>query len=276
MKRVLLIGGCKQSGKTSTANFLTGYQMKANNVIDKFEIDDDGNLNVNAEFYDGDGNPYEDMGILDLTQNNEAFFLYAQQKIWPYCRINNIADPLKETVHLLFGVPLNLLYGTNADKEKDSGVSWDKMLFFYKGQAVKQKRDELKKDGREGSNLTVRELLKEFGDICRKLDEDCFVRPTVGDIVQSECELTVVGDGRFVNEFDFFDAEADKGSFELKKIYFTRKIDDDKHISESLHKHYPMDNFDAVIDNSKMSINEKNQKVLSHLLNWGWVDAIMG
>lgn len=276
MKRVLLIGGCKQSGKTSTANFLTGYQMRSNNVIKKFEVTDDGDLCVNAQFYNEDGDAYEDMGVLDLTQNSSSFFLYAQQKIWPYCKINNIADPLKETVHVLFGVPLAILYGTNEDKNKDSEVSWDKMLYFYKGQAVKQKREELARDHREGSNLTVRELLKEFGDICRKLDEDCFVRPTRADIEDSESELVVVPDGRFVNEFNYFDEGAEKGLYELKKIYFTRKVEDDQHISESLHKHYNMDNFDAIIDNSKLSLAEKNQKVLIHLLNWGWVDAIMG
>jgi len=43
------------------------------------------------------------------------------------------------------------LYGTNDDKNKDSGVSWEKMLYFYKGQAVKRKKEEL--DGREASNL---------------------------------------------------------------------------------------------------------------------------
>jgi len=102
MKKVLLIGGCKQSGKTSTANFLTGYQMRSNEHIKKFEITDDGDLLVNAEFQDAEGNEYEDMGILDLNRVDPEFVLYAQQRVWPHCQINNIADPLKEIVHILF------------------------------------------------------------------------------------------------------------------------------------------------------------------------------
>lgn len=272
MKRVLLIGGCKQSGKSSAANFITGYQMKINNAIEKFEIDVDGNLWVNSAIQDEEGNIVEGMGQLDLTRRDSEYLWYAQHKVIPYCKINNIADPLKETIHTLFGVPLDKLYGTDEDKNGDSGVPWVNVAKFKKGAAVKKLKDEDKMD----RNLTIRELCIEFGDVCRTFDVNCFVRPCINDVIDYDDPLTIVPDCRFVNEIESFVKASEDGEFELKTIYFTKRISDDEHESEQLHNRYDLEKFDAVIDNSDMTLSEKNQKVLSYLLQWGWVQADMG
>jgi len=46
--KVLAISGVKQSGKTTCANFLYGYEMKRNEIIEHFEITDEGRLLVNV------------------------------------------------------------------------------------------------------------------------------------------------------------------------------------------------------------------------------------
>lgn len=273
MKRVLLIGGCKQSGKSSAANFITGYQLKAHDVIDKFHIEDDGSLWVNSFIQDEEGNVVEGMGELDLARRDSEFVWYAQQKILPYCKINNIADPLKESVHTLFGVPIEKLYGSDEDKSEDSGVPWKNVAKFRKGAAVKK----LQEEGKMDRNLTIRELLMEYGDACRTFDINCFVRPCISDIVNFDEPLTIVPDCRFINEIEAFQSAAKEGKFELKMMYFTKKIGEEEHESEQLHNRCDVDSlFDAIIDNNKMTVAEKNQKVLSCLLDWGWVKADMG
>lgn len=272
MKKVLLIGGCKQSGKSSTANFITGYQLKANGVTDKFEIDVNGNLWVNSVTFDEEGEPEYGMGELDLTRRDQEFLYYAQHQILPYCKVNNIADPLKETIHTLFGVSLDKLYGDDNDKNSDSGVPWKCVAKFKKGAAVSN----LKKDGKIDRNLTIRELCIEFGDVCRTFDEDCFVRPCINDVVDFDEPFTVVPDCRFVNEINAFKQAASDGKFELKTLYLKRIINPDSHESEQLHNNYDINKFDAVIDNTEMSLSERNRTVLSHLLKWGWVNADMG
>ena len=48
MTNILGFSGVKQSGKTTCCKFLHGYQLRLNDVVEKFLMDEDGNLIVNA------------------------------------------------------------------------------------------------------------------------------------------------------------------------------------------------------------------------------------
>ena len=54
--RILAFAGCKQSGKTTCSNFIHGYQLRANDVIDGFEITNEGKLVVDATMVNHQGN----------------------------------------------------------------------------------------------------------------------------------------------------------------------------------------------------------------------------
>lgn len=271
MKKVLLIGGSKQSGKTSAANFITGYKMQESGDTTGFEITDGGELRVNATFINPEGKEVEGVADLNLSKHHEfndaTFVAYAQEKVWPNARICNVADALKETLALLFDVPIDKLYGNNEDKNLDTIVYWNNVAKFFKGAGVKK----LKTEGMYDRNLTIRELCQQFSDFCRTFDENCFVRPCGNEIIYSPYELYLVPDGRFKNEVEFFDNLASEGYFELRKIYLKRRIDNDEHEGENLDKHYDIDKFDAVIDNTDITIHEKNQLILEKLCDWNWV-----
>ena len=44
MTNILGFSGVKQSGKTTCCKFLHGYQLRLNDVVEKFLMDEDGNL----------------------------------------------------------------------------------------------------------------------------------------------------------------------------------------------------------------------------------------
>lgn len=269
-KQVVLICGSMQSGKTSAANFLTGFKMKAGGATSEFEIDEGGMLAINASFRDENEELKEGVCSIDLSKlhytDDIDFIRYANNLIWPHARICSVADSLKQTVSMLFGVPIEKLYGSNEDKQIETCVEWNDVLKFYKGAAIAK----LKKLGKQDRKVTARELCQEFSDVCRTFNIDCFVRPCLDEILNSPFGFYIVPDGRFTNEIEFFDKAEEDGLIELKKIYLQRRINDDSHEGENLDKHYNMELFDAVISNQNMSIKEKNDIIYDYLVKWGW------
>ena len=52
MSNIIAFAGAKQSGKTTSVNFLHGHEMKSNGFIKEFFIDEGGRLVVNAKYLD--------------------------------------------------------------------------------------------------------------------------------------------------------------------------------------------------------------------------------
>ena len=51
-QKILAISGHKRAGKTTCINFLHGYELQRNQIIEKFSLDKRGRLLVNAVFMD--------------------------------------------------------------------------------------------------------------------------------------------------------------------------------------------------------------------------------
>ncbi len=115
-QKILAISGAKQSGKTTCAKFLYGYEMKRNNVIEQFEITDDGRLLVNASFTSADGEKTDGMGVFDIFRGDYQFIEYASTHIWPHIKAYNFADSLKSVAIELFGLTYEQCYGTEEEK----------------------------------------------------------------------------------------------------------------------------------------------------------------
>ena len=114
MTTIIALSGRKQSGKTTLSNYLHGNEMKKHGVIDKFFISPEGKLVVNCTFTDVDsGKDFEDMGVLDLYQQTEEFYRYAENRIWPLAKSYNFSDSLKELCVGLFNIPYECVHGTN-------------------------------------------------------------------------------------------------------------------------------------------------------------------
>ena len=163
-QKILGLSGVKQSGKTTSMNFLYGYQMRLNDVIQKFLMDAQGNLLVNAAMIDDKGKEIEEIGILDVERRDQDFIDYAAMSIWPYVRSFSFADPLKVIAIELFGLSEDQCYGTDKDKNTPIDIKWENMPIY--------KLSSAKKTG----FMTAREFLQYFGtDICRSIKDTVWV-----------------------------------------------------------------------------------------------------
>ena len=261
-QKILGLSGVKQRGKTTSMNFLYGYQMRINDVIQKFLMDDKGNLLVNAVMMDEQGKEKEEVGILDVERRDQDFIDYASVAIWHYVRSFSFADPLKVIAIELFGLSENQCYGTDEDKNSLTDIKIKDMSRLVSGPDA----TELIKIPAAPVCLTAREFLQYFGtDIWSRLKNSGWVNSCINRILQSGTELAIIPDVRFPNE-----AKAIKKAGG-KVIRFTRNPHDDNHASETALKDY--DGFDCVIDNANMSIDETNKALLFQLREWEWTKA---
>ena len=251
--RILAFCGHKQSGKSSCVNFLHGYQMKINDVIEVFDLTDNGELLVNAVFTDEKGNSTEAMGVFDIHRDDYDFGVYASEMVWPYIKEFNFADPLKVICKKLFGLTHEQCYGTEDQKNTDTDILWKNMPIS--GRRTKGK-------------VTSREFMQHFGtNICRKIKSDVWSSSCIESINKTETEIAVISDCRFPDEIDAIKKAGGR------VIRLTRNPHTDSHESETSLDKIHLKEFDYVIDNEYLTMEECHSKLLKVLLQWGWVTS---
>lgn len=266
--KLLAFAGEKQSGKSSASNFVHGFCMRENGVIRDFNLDDDGNLLCNTVYSKEDGTTEEGWGILDVRRKDYEFSEYAVENIWPYARNYSFADRLKEASAFVFGLELDKLYGTNEDKNSPTHIKWADLQFAFSPHKKKAIKDAGKKD----KYMTYREFLEVFGtDVCRKILDSCWIDRCLESCANSMSEISLIDDCRFINEVKAIQAVGGKVILFTKSIF---RSGETKPVSEQIVDLYEQGKFkpDAVIDNHKLSIFEKNQKILDELYRWGWLN----
>ena len=114
--------------------------------------------------------------------------------------------------------------------------------------------------------MTGREFMQFFGsEICRKIYEEIWVSRLIKDVESEGSLLAVIDDCRYPNE-----AEAIQNAGG-KVVRLTRSNYKDSHQSENaFDKDYE---FDAVIDNNDMSIQETHVELMNIIEEWGWLGA---
>lgn len=263
MQKILVLAGRKQSGKSSTANFLHGHIMKKNEQIKYFDINDEGQLLVNALVLDETtGIEEEKQGIIDINRKDYEFSQYAAYHVWPFIKSYNFADRLKESVVNIFGIEPALVWGNNEAKNTPTTLKFSDFGFAFLPKEI----EEMKKSGKYNSFMTVRELLQCFGTkVCRRIQDSCWIDRCIQDVLVEESPIATISDCRFVNEII---ATRKIGA---KVIKFTRRIDDDNDESETALDDYT--DVDCVIDNQNMTVHEKNIAVFEYLKSIGWTDG---
>ena len=73
MSRILGISGAKQSGKSTCMKFLHGYQLRFYDVIEKFLMDENGDIFVNAKMINVNGEEEDTVAILDVERRDPEF-----------------------------------------------------------------------------------------------------------------------------------------------------------------------------------------------------------
>jgi hypothetical protein len=261
MTKIIGVSGAKRSGKTTTANFLHGYVLKDKEIIRDFSILDTGELVVNTVYLDPDGNPVEDKGVLDLTQQSEAFLGFAAERIWPHIKLYNFADALKELCVSLFGLSYAQVYGN--DKNSLTNLRWENMPGVVTDPIEDGESNDLEKWGLiqyEAGPMTAREVMQFVGtEVFRRMHEPVWTDLVMNQIKADAPEIAVIADCRFDNE-----AAAIKKENGIL-IGLLRKPEEDGHASE---KGVTIP-FDLTIDNRGMSISETNTAVLMGLRQLG-------
>ena len=114
--------------------------------------------------------------------------------------------------------------------------------------------------------MTAREFLQYFGtDICRHIKPDIWVESCINRMLESGTELAIVPDVRFPNE-----AEAIKKAGG-KVIRLTRSPHEDLHESETALNDY--NEFDHIIDNATLTVDETNKSLMGLLREWEWLQT---
>jgi len=258
MTKIISFCGRAQSGKTSSANFLTGLFLKQKGIINCFDIDDSGNLVVPTVYTDGKTG----FGILDLNRKDYEFVDFMASQIWPTVKLYNIADNLKRTIMEIFNVPYENLYGTNEQKNQLTSIKRSAFSPFINKKILKDK----------GEFMTGRDLMQYFGtEICRKIDEDCWIRSCLRDIEYEQPEYALIADVRFENELDYISAS----KIESHNFKLTLNPLNSDHESEISVDAIPESKFTAIVDNANISIVAKNDLIQRSLFEKGIIKEIL-
>lgn len=256
MSRILGLSGRKQSGKNTVCNFLHGMEMLSTGAITDFKFNNKGKLIVPASLVDGEGKEQIEYGIFDLEREktDSAFFDYMANNIWPFIKAYSFADMLKMNVCMdVLGLSYEQCYGTDADKNTKTHISWDNIL------------------GSENKgNMTAREVMQFVGtDFFRGLYPDVWADSTIRRVQTEGSAFAIITDCRFPNEVEAIQKAGGK------VIRLTRNGDGpDAHLSETAldKENFDWNKFDAVIDNSDVDIRVSNEVVYEKLLGWKWVE----
>ena len=265
MTQIVCLAGAKESGKTTAANYLHGHLLKLNEVIREYDITKDGELKVNTH-YMKDGEVKEDMGVLDLSRKDDLYVQYADQMIWPYVKMYNFADALKELCITMFDISHEQAYGSY--KNSLTKLKWENMPGVASStqiEGLSLSTEDLEKLGLQSHKpgfMTAREVLQFVGtDIFRRMYEPVWVKILMNKIKMDSPLVAVIADCRFDNE-----AQAVKDE-DGTIVRLTRRPTRDSHASEEGFKEFT--DFDLVLDNEKLDIKSANQQLLEFLVQKG-------
>jgi len=178
------------------------------------------------------------------------------------------ADELKEQCHKLFGVPREILWGTQEQKDNTlTKVLW-KNIPKSAAEAFFQDRDVDRSDSSDP--LTVRELTQLWGtEICRKFDGDCWINvlraayPPEKMLSEQKGSIVIVTDVRFDNESACIQTDYTDGIV----CGLTRGEVSDGHKSEDVPFHLT----DHMLDNRELSFWEQRDFFIDLFKKQGWI-----
>jgi hypothetical protein len=237
---ILGISGRKQSGKSTTGNFIVSIYLSDLAISENVYLNEYGQIIVSDLL--GDKNY---AGVFDPTNIYSDDYTIKQviQRLRGLIKIYNFADVLKQDVCMgLLGLTYEQCYGTDDEKNRPTDMMFD------------------------GKNMSSREILQFIGtDIFRTLKPNIWVDATIKKIQKERPKLAIITDCRFPNEVQSI---KDNGG---KVLRLTRDPHHSDHISESVldMDRYNWNNFDHIIDNKNMPMLEQlseTQKILSLIL----------
>lgn len=312
MSNIIVFCGKKGSGKNTCSNFLHGYQMKSYGIVEDFGIiNENGHLVVTTKVLDENGNEGTTTGEIDVTREDMEFADWAVYNMWPFIKGYSFAKELKDICTGLFNIPRECVYGTDEQKnqiqehlrwENMPGIitpenAWKVFHTFNSWNYHNLTQEEIKSLDEKikvqyspqdfnpnnptwcvlpevgmfvhkPGPMTAREFMQFLGtDMMRKIYSPIWTNRTIKNITTENPQLAVITDCRFDNE-----AVAMKEQ-KAKLIYLTRSTSTDSHSSENGFENFK--DFDAVIDNQNMTIEETQRELMKVIDSWGWLGDLI-
>lgn len=258
--RLIGIAGTSRSGKSSTGSFIFANELKKLQIIEKFEMDENGDLYVNHGAHEESGLE-PGMAKVNLESKDPIFVNFLQEAIWPHVKLYSFADILKFIAIHMYGLTVEQVYGGTRDKNSDTNYSYAMIKKVVPGKYFPKKLSNL------NDAVTARKFLQYLADTLRTLNDDCFLNPVMNQILNEQVPLSIITDVRRI-------VEADKiKEMGGKVIFLTRKIENDTHRVENEFDEVnnKSEYFDIVIDNQDMTMAQKNVEVFTELRSRGWL-----
>jgi hypothetical protein len=276
MRNIIGFAGRKQSGKNTSCNFIIGHSMHSLGICKEFKVTTKGQLWISDIFGDLEG-----QGVFDITRKSPEMEKFLENHLNEYIKLYSFADALKQKVCIdVLGLTHEQCFGTDEDKNSATHLKWEDMPGVT---TEKTPQDVVDKEvaGRLGKYyekilggmvyhapgiMTAREVMQFVGtEIFRKMYANVWVDACLRQIEKDNPVIALICDVRFPNEADGI--LAIEGGTIMK---FTRCVNpNDKHESETALDNYTK--IPYVIDNSKMSVIEQNEKVYSILQELGLI-----
>jgi len=242
---ILGISGKKQSGKTTSGNFILSVFMTNLNISKKIHIDNDGQIVISDLF----GNE-QYAGVFDLAKNiNSTDYLIqkAIDTLNPHVKLYSFADPLKQNICMdMLGLSYNQCYGTDEDKNTLTSIRWENIPGYNTSS---------KYGSHDPSGfMTARQVMEIVGtNIFRSMKKDVWVNATLNKIAKEKPKLAIITDCRFPDEITAIKNQNGK------TIRLTRSKFISDHESELVldKDRYDWSNFDFIVENSETSIYDQ-------------------
>lgn len=252
MKSLIVLFGAKQSGKTTSATAIYGMHLVNQGILPNANFDTNGKMTV---VYDKETNN----GVeFDIDSSEDHMVGFMKKNVWAHIKHASFADALKTSCAQLFGIDEKLMWGTNEDKESKTHIQWESLHKLLPQYASKT------------GPMSVRELLEVFGtDICREFDLNCHIKSAKNKLDITNPTIGIIPDGRFYNEFEFFENLKKNTAQQVLLIKHKRKPHKSSAKSENGLDGIDDSRFDLVLDNKNLSVNEKNGLLIDFLVEQG-------
>lgn len=262
MRLIGIASAGKRGGKSTTANFIFANELKNLNIIERFDMDENGDLYVNHDSYDDGVNKIEaGMAILNMECRDPLFINFLAQRIWPHVKIYSFADKLKDIAINMYGLKPEQVYGSTKEKESETQYTYRQLEKVVPGKYFPKTLQNL------DDIVTARKFVQYLSDTLRELNDDCFLNPIIKQLEIEQVPLSIIADVRRKAEVDKI---KEMGG---KVIFLTRCGEKDYHRIENEFKDIEDKSsyFDFVIENHDMTVAQRNVEVYTELKSIGWL-----
>lgn len=175
-------------------------------------------------------------------------------------KIYSLADPLKQDICInLLGLTNNQCYGSDEEKNTITRLRWNDMPGYNISWTQNQDYD-------PSGFMTARQVMQFIGtDIFRNIYNDIWIDGMLNKIKKENFVMAICCDIRFINEVEKFKKI---GGIVIK---LTRNPYNSSHESETALDpcNYSQSNFDLVIDNKNLNIEQQNEIIYNYLKSKG-------